>query len=178
MRGPALKSSTRARTVLSQVPNLVPLQVADFGKPRPGQLQQPYGCDRSRVFFQASVQYRAEAFQRRTVEVPGNRPARVPDDVGAGVADVLAQVAPLPAQASMARRISKAILTAQGLSMLAASNHAEIRAWSIASSRSRPKHEIPQQRRPARAWPPPRRLGRASRYRALVPRFRDAPKAS
>ena len=48
------------------------------------------------MFFPASVQRCTGAFELRAIEVSGDWPARVPDDVGASVGDMLADLAPLP----------------------------------------------------------------------------------
>ncbi len=81
---------TRARAVSGQLADFVPLEVDDSGEPRPGEGQQADCRDRLGMFFPASVQRRAEALQLLAVEVSGVGPVRVPDDVGAGVGDMLA----------------------------------------------------------------------------------------
>ena len=48
------------------------------------------------MFFPASVQRCTGAFELRAIEVSGDWPARVPDDVGASVGDMLADLSPLP----------------------------------------------------------------------------------
>ena len=40
-----------ARAVIAELPNLVPLEVEDFGEPRVGQRQQPDGRDRPALFL-------------------------------------------------------------------------------------------------------------------------------
>ena len=121
------------REVVAQFPDLVLLEVNDFEEPRFDQCQQADGGNRPGVFSSVPIEPCAEALQLRVIEVAGDGPARVLNDVGAGVRDMLADLAPL------ARRISKARLAAPGLSTLAASNHADTRAWSIASSLSPPE---------------------------------------
>ena len=65
-----------------------------------------------------SVEHSAEALQLRVIEVAGDGLARVLDNVGTGVEDVLAAL-----------------------------NHAETRAWSMASGLSLPKCGIRRLRR-------------------------------
>ena len=141
VRGPVLQIlNARIRAVLAHWADPIPLEIDDPGKPRSREGQQADDRHRPRMFLLAAIQHRSKAFEFRMIEAAGDGPAPVPDDVGAGVGDGFAPISPhWRAVRSMARRISNARLAALGLSTLAGSNHAETRAWSMASSRSFPK---------------------------------------
>ena len=83
-----------AGAVVAQVFDRIPGEAEDFQEARPvhGQADRRDG---SGVGPLVRVQRRAKAPEFRPVEVLGDRPARVLDDVSAGVGDVLAEVAPL-----------------------------------------------------------------------------------
>ena len=67
----------------------------DLREAGPGQRQQADRGDGPGVRFLAPIQHAPEALQLATAEEAGDQLARVPDNVGTGVGDVLAEVAPL-----------------------------------------------------------------------------------
>ena len=84
-----------ARAVLGKLADLFPLEIEHVGEPRAGQRQQADRGHQPRVFVLVSVEHRAEAFEFVAAEEARDGPPRVLGDVGAGVGDMLAKLAPL-----------------------------------------------------------------------------------
>ena len=88
-------SEADTAAVFGQRADLVPSRVEYFGEPRAGQGEQAQRRHRPRVYLAAPVQRRTETFELLPVEIAHDGPPRVHDDVGAGVGDMLAKLAPL-----------------------------------------------------------------------------------
>lgn len=67
----------------------------DFGDPSTGEGEQADRDDRPGVCVLVPVESGAEATELVPVEVPRDRLGRIPDDVGAGVRDVLSAFTPM-----------------------------------------------------------------------------------
>ena len=105
----------RAAAVLAKRADLVPFEVEHFGEPRAGQRQEADRRDRPGPVLPVPVQRGAEALQFRVIEVSSDRAARVPDDVGAGVGNVLAKIVPLPCGAEHGAQYLEGAVGATGL---------------------------------------------------------------
>lgn len=127
-----------ACAVLIQCADFAPFGTEHFGEPGTGQGQQTDRRNLPRTVGGVPVQHRAEAFEFVAAEKARDGLSRVLCNVGAGVGDILAELAPLARGGKHGAQISKARLVAPCRSALAASNQAETREWSTASSRTLP----------------------------------------